>query len=118
MIFAMAGCGADAGSEGACVAVLNFRGVSYQETGLSGPPTQMPEIPSSRLRAIGTGVFPACNDTNQGNEHGRAVQVAQIRGFDPYVVVADVDTRRVWVRHGMTPPGQLARARWLEWVTP
>jgi hypothetical protein len=76
----VAGC--DAGSvdghghgSGSCAAILHWQGRTYWGMGTA-------IIPREEVR-LGTGQFPACNDTNMSNGHPEVVGVYRIDGVAP-----------------------------------
>lgn len=52
------------------------------------PYTLTGRVPKAHMHVIGTGVIPACRDTNHSTDQDRSVPVARIDGVDPGVAVA------------------------------
>ena len=89
-------------SGASCAAVLHFRGQTYYGEALktSSPYTQTGRVPKAHLHVIGTGILPACRDTNHSaNDHDRSVPVARIDGVDPETAVAQYPWGLVFVHN-------------------
>jgi hypothetical protein len=77
-------------SSGSCVAAIRFRGHTYGGSSLrTHPPyTRSARIAVVHMHVMGTGVIPACRDTNHSTDQDRPVPVARIDGVDPGLAVA------------------------------
>ena len=77
-------------SSASCAAILHFRGQTYYGEALRthSPYTRTGRVPKAHLHVIGTGVLPACRDTNHSTDQDRSVPVARIDGVDPGIAVA------------------------------
>ena len=108
------------GSAASCVAVLKFGGEVYRGTSLRAHPpyNRVGRIPPAHMHKIGTGILPACNDTNHSHDLPQAVQVARIDGVSPQMAVAVLPGGSVFVRSGAPIPHSLTSAPWIQWVEP
>lgn len=86
-------------SSGSCVAAIGFRGHTYGGSSLrTHPPyTRSARIAAAHMHVIGTGVIPACRDTNHSTDQDRPVPVARIDGVDPGLAVATYPDGAVYV---------------------
>ena len=87
---ACASTSASVSSSASCAAILHFRGQTYYGAALRthSPYTLTGRVPKAHMHVIGTGVMPACRDTNHSTDQDRSVPVARIDGVDPGVAVA------------------------------
>lgn len=119
----------DAGTTGgaaSCVALVRFAGTSYLGVSLPGHHDLVAQVPPSHMRPIGTGVMPACRDTDDSTAAAQPVAVARIDGFDSGRLVADDATghifgRDIGKRYAGTPvrmERRLAAEPWLNWYRP
>jgi hypothetical protein len=90
---------ASVSSSASCTAILHFRGQTYYGSALRthSPYTRTGRIPKTHMHVIGTGVIPACRDTNHSTDQDRSVPVARIDGVDPGVAVAQYPFGLVFV---------------------
>ena len=93
LLIPLAGCAstpARVSSSASCTAILHFRGQTYYGSALRthSPYTLTGRVPKAHMHVIGTGVIPACRDTNHSTDQDRSVPVARINGVDPGVAVA------------------------------
>jgi hypothetical protein len=93
LLIPLAGCAstpASVSSSASCTAILHFRGQTYYGSALRthSPYTLTGRVPKAHMHVIGTGVIPACRDTNHSTDQDRSVPVARIDGVDPGVAVA------------------------------
>jgi len=98
-------------SGASCAAVLHFRGQVYYGEALktSSPYTQTGRVPKAHMHVIGTGILPACRDTNHSSaDHDLSVPVARIDGVDPGTAVAQYPFGLVFVNKPGGRPGQPA----------
>jgi hypothetical protein len=81
---------ASVSSSASCAAILHFRGQTYYGEALRthSPYTRTGRVPKAHMHVIGTGVIPACRDTNRSTDQDRSVPVARIDGVDPGIAVA------------------------------
>jgi len=86
-------------SGASCAALLKFRGLTYYGSSLrTHPPfTRVARIPAAHMRVIGTGVIPACRDTNHSTDQDRSVPIARIDGVDPGLAIAQYPFGLVFV---------------------
>ena len=103
LLVLVTGCAAASGSIGSsasCTAQLRFRGHTYAGSSLrTHPPyTQVARIPKAHMHVIGTGVLPACRDTNHSTDQDQSVPVARIDGVDPAIAVAQYPFGLVFVK--------------------
>jgi len=61
------------------------------------PYTRSARIAVAHMHVIGTGVIPACRDTNHSTDQDRPVPVARIDGVDPGLAVATYPDGAVYV---------------------
>ena len=87
------------GSAASCTAQLTFRGQAYARSSLrTHPPyTRIARIEVAHMHVIGTGVIPACRDTNHSTDQDQSVPVARIDGVDPGTAVAQYPFGLVFV---------------------
>jgi hypothetical protein len=100
LLTACASTTATVSSGASCVAILHFRGQTYYGSPLKtrSPYTQTGRVPKAHLHVIGTGIIPACRDTNHSaNDHDLPVSVARIDGVDPGTAVAQYPWGLVFV---------------------
>ena len=122
LLVLVTGCAAASGNSGSsasCAAQLRFRGQMYGGSSLrTHPPyTQVARIDAAHMHVIGTGVLPACQDTNHSTDQDQSVPVARIDGVDPGTAVAIYPAGGVFV-HGLTLAAinkVLKSARGLRW---
>jgi hypothetical protein len=90
LLAACASTPASVSSSASCAAILHFRGQTYYGSALRthSPYTRTGRVPKAHMHVIGTGVIPACRDTNHSTDRDRTVPVARIDGVDPGVAVA------------------------------
>jgi hypothetical protein len=90
LLAACASTSASVSSSASCAAILHFRGQTYYGEALRthSPYTRTGRVPKAHMHVIGTGVIPACRDTNHSTDQDRSVPVARIDGVDPGVAVA------------------------------
>jgi hypothetical protein len=91
-------------SAASCTAMLHFRGHIYYGQALkTSSYTQTGRVPKAHMHVIGTGILPACRDTNHSaNDHDLSVPVARIDGVDPGTAVAQYPWGLVYV-HKLSP---------------
>lgn len=90
-------------SAASCTAQLTFRGQAYGGSSLrTHPPyTRIARIKVAHMHVIGTGVIPACRDTNHSTDQPLSVPVARIDGVDPAIAIASYPDGGVYI-HGLT----------------
>ena len=90
LLAACASTPASVSSSASCAAILHFRGQTYYGSALRthSPYTRTGRVPKAHMHVIGTGVLPACRDTNHSTDQDRSVPVARIDGVDPDIAVA------------------------------
>jgi len=90
LLAACASTPASVSSSASCAAILRFRGQTYYGSALRthSPYTRTGRVPKAHMHVIGTGVLPACRDTNHSTDQDRSVPVARIDGVDPGIAVA------------------------------
>jgi len=122
LLVLVSGCAAASGSSASsasCVAQLRFRGQMYGGSSLrTHPPyTQVARIAKEHMHVIGTGVLPACRDTNHSTDQDQSVPVARIDGVDPGIAVAQYPFGLVFVHKPSlaTINAILKSARGLRW---
>ena len=95
------GLAAGGGAAGACAAIVEFRGRTYDGVAVN----RAPEVGES----LGDGTFPPCNDTPGSSEGATTSEVARIKGVDPdrAIVVLGRARDTVWVRSGSGLPDEL-----------
>jgi len=107
-------------SGASCAALLRFRGQTYYGSSLrTHPPyTRVARIPAGHMRVIGTGVIPACRDTNHSTDQDRSVPIARIDGVDPGLAIAQYPFGLVFVNKlsFTTINAVLKSARGIRWV--
>jgi Family of unknown function (DUF6281) len=122
LLILLTACAAASGSTGSaasCTAQLTFRGQAYAGSSLrTHPPyTRIARIEVAHMHVIGTGVIPACRDTNHSTDQDQSVPVARIDGVDPGIAIATYPDGGVFV-HGLTLPvisTVLKSARGIRW---
>ena len=87
-------------SEASCTAQLTFRGQTYAGSSLRthSPYTRVARIAAAHMHVVGTGVIPACRDTNHSTDQDQSVPVARIDGVDPAIAIATYPDGAVFVR--------------------
>jgi hypothetical protein len=90
LLAACASTPASVSSSASCTAILHFRGQTYYGSALRtrSPYTLTGRVPKAHMHVIGTGLIPACRDTNHSTDQDRSVPVARIDGVDPGIAVA------------------------------
>jgi hypothetical protein len=106
-------------SEASCTAQLTFRGQTYAGSSLRthSPYTRVARIAAAHMHVVGTGVIPACRDTNDSTDQDQSVPVARIDGVDPAIAIATYPDGAVFVR-ALTPSvinTVLKSARGIRW---
>ena len=123
LLILLTGCASASGSSisssASCTAQLTFRGRAYAGSSLrTHPPyTRIARIEVAHMHVIGTGVIPACRDTNHSTDQDQSVPVARIDGVDPGIAIATYRDGGVFV-HGLTLPvirKVLKSARGIRW---
>ena len=87
-------------SGASCAAILHFRGQTYygEAPKTRSPYTQTGRVQKAHMHVIGTGILPACRDTNHSaNDHDLPVPVARIDDVDPGTAVAQYPWGLVFV---------------------
>ena len=86
-------------SSASCVAILHFRGQTYYGDAVKtrSPYTRTGRVPKAHMHVIGTGILPACRDTNHSTDQDRSVPVARIDDVDPGTAVAQYPFGLVFV---------------------
>src|ERR1700759_4379 len=86
-------------SSGSCVAAISFRGHTYGGSSVrTHPPyTRSARIAVAYMHVIGTGVIPACRDTNHSTDQDPPVPGARIDGVAPGLAVATYPDGAVYV---------------------
>jgi len=119
LITACASPAASVSSSASCVAQLRFRGQTYGGSSLrTHPPyTQVARVTKAHMHVIGTGVLPACRDTNHSTDRDRPVPVARIDGVDPAIAVAQYPFGLIFVNKPSlaTINAVLKSARGIRW---
>jgi hypothetical protein len=91
---------AGGGSAGACAAILEFEGETYDGYSVNKP--------AESGEPLGEAVFPPCNDTGGSDEAAETVEVVAIKGVNPdRAVKALSNENMVWVRQGRSLPDAL-----------
>jgi hypothetical protein len=107
-------------SSGSCVAILRFQGQLYYGSSLQTHPpyTREVRIPAAHMRVIGTGVIPACRDTNHSTDQDRSVPIARIDGVDPGLAIAQYPFGLVFVNKPSFTAinAVLKSARGIRWI--
>ena len=90
LLAACASPAASVSSSASCTAILHFRGQTYYGSALRthSPYTRTGRVPKAHMHVIGTGILPACRDTNHSTDQDLSVPVARIDGVDPGTAVA------------------------------
>jgi hypothetical protein len=80
-------------------AAISFRGHTYGGSSLRTHPsyTRSARIAVAHMHVIGTGVIPACRDTNHSTDQDRPVPVARIDGVGSGLAVATYPAGTVYV---------------------
>jgi hypothetical protein len=100
LVTACASTATNISSGASCTAILHFRGQTYYGEALKtrSPYTQTGRVPKAHMHVIGTGILPACRDTNHSaNDHDLSVPVARIDDVDPGTAVAQYPWGLVFV---------------------
>jgi hypothetical protein len=63
--------------------------------------TRIARITVAHMHVIGTGVIPACRDTNHSTDQDRSIPVARIDGVNPGIAIASYPDGAVYV-HALT----------------
>ena len=102
LLFLLSACASSGSSvsEMSCTAQLTFHGQTYAGSSLRthSPYTRVARIAAAHMHVVGTGVIPACRDTNHSTDQDQPVPVARIDGVDPAIAIATYPDGAVFVR--------------------